>query len=83
VPQVLVQELQEFQVWVQSTGQGWVLQLSRACMVGQGTPPWMAVTMMERDLEVIPPPHFSVQVVAPDQPETLQSMGQAVVEQVW
>jgi hypothetical protein len=37
---------------------------------------------MERVLEWMPPPHFSVQVEAPDQPETLQSMGQAWTLQV-
>jgi hypothetical protein len=33
--------------------------------------------MMERVWEVMPPPHFSVQVEVLDHPETLQSTGHA------
>jgi hypothetical protein len=79
VPQVLVQELQEFQACTQSMGQGWVLQLSRAIRVGQATPPLAAELMTERVLELTPPPHFSVQVEERPQWETLQSTGQPKV----
>jgi hypothetical protein len=59
-----------------------VLQLSFWVLVAHSTPPWAAALMTERVLEVMPPPHFSVQVEEPDQPEILQSMGQAWTLQV-
>jgi hypothetical protein len=73
----LVQVDQEFQLWVQSMGQGWVLHRLRECMVGQIRPMLAGEVMMERVWEVMPPPHFSVQVEVLDHPETLQSTGHA------
>jgi hypothetical protein len=77
VPQDLEQEVQEFQECAQSMGQGWELQVTAVLREGQERPPYFWVLMTERVLELTPPPQRSVQALRPDQPETLQSMGQA------
>jgi hypothetical protein len=58
-------------------GQGWELQVTAVLREGQERPPYFWVLMTERVLELTPPPQRSVQALRPDQPETLQSMGQA------
>ena len=49
---------------------------------GQPRPPFLVAVMIERDLVLRPSPQDLMQELYLDQPETLQSMGQAWVSQV-
>jgi hypothetical protein len=60
VPQDLEQEDQELQDTIQSTGQGWMLQVWRVVRLGQADPPKAGAVITERDFDWTPPPHFSV-----------------------
>jgi hypothetical protein len=66
----------------QSMGQACVLQVLEAEGVGQVTPPLAAEVTTERVLVWEPVPQDLVHAPYLDQPETLQSMGQAYVLQV-
>merc|ERR1719446_1315374 len=63
-------------------GQGWVLQFCSAVWTPQLRPPAPGATRICLARVWMPPPHFSEQLDHPDQPESLQSMGQAKVLQV-
>jgi hypothetical protein len=78
---VLEQVLQAFQECSQSTEQGWVLQFCSADTAGQATPPWAAAVTTDLVRCCTPPPQISVQPVQADQPDVLQSTGQAKVLQ--
>jgi hypothetical protein len=58
-----------------------VLQVVDAVKVGHTTPPKATWVVTERDLVLDPVPHVLVQRPYLDQPETLQSIGQAKVLQ--
>merc|ERR1719454_1715947 len=82
VPQDLEQAVQAFQECSQSMGQGWVLQFCSAVETPQAAPPWAAVLTTDLERVWTPPPHTSEQPPKADQPESLQSMGQAKALQV-
>jgi hypothetical protein len=62
---------------LQSIAQLKVLQVVEEVKVGQATPPFWAAVTTDRVLVLAPVPQVLVQVPYLDQPETLQSMGQA------
>jgi hypothetical protein len=62
---------------LQSMGQAYVLQVVVELKPGQPTPPLAVAVTTERVLVLEPVPQDLVQASYLDQPETLQSMGQA------
>ena len=56
---------------MQSTGQGWALQLLLISRAGQAVPPYLAFSTTLLRYCLMPPPHFSVQGSI-DQADTLQ-----------
>jgi predicted phage gp36 major capsid-like protein len=79
VPQVLVQEpYLDHPETLQSMGQAKRLQVVDEERIGQTMPPWATSVIMERDLVLEPAvPQEAEQAPYLDQPETLQSTGQA------
>jgi len=66
---------------LQSMGQAKVLQVAVAWGVLQATPPFSADVITERSLDLRPEPQDLSQAPYLDQPESLQSMGQANLAQ--
>jgi hypothetical protein len=84
VAQVLEQLVKADQLeTLQSTGQAKVLQALELPRAGQATPPCWAAVSTERLRDLAPVAQDLEQLPKADHSETLQSMGQAKVLQVW
>jgi hypothetical protein len=86
VPQVLVQDRKGVHLeTLQSMGQAWRLQVRVWRSEVQEAPPWATLLMTDLVRNMVPVPQVLVQLLKPDQVESLQSMGQANLLQatVW